>query len=128
MKISKDIADYSLHAFVTRVLEAAAQGWTIDEWNPPQQLGAMFVTNMLRDEEVIDPPAPMPRAEVMAKARAAKKAKATAEPEKPADEAPKEDGPEEVPEDAPKDDSANEPEALKEAPAEADKIADDSAA
>lgn len=83
MKISKDIADYSLQAFVARVLEAAEQGWTIDEWNPPQQLGPMFVTNMLRDEEVIDPPTPMSRAEVLAKARAAKKAKAEAPAEGP---------------------------------------------
>lgn len=74
MKTSKSILDPNLGAFVQTVIEHALQGWTIQESNPPSLLGFYYETVMERDEDIVDPPAKPSRAEILAKARAAKAA------------------------------------------------------
>lgn len=76
MKTTKQILDPNLGIFVQAVIDAALQGWTIQEANPPTLLGFCYETVMERDEDIVDPPAKLTRAEILAKARDAKAAKA----------------------------------------------------
>lgn len=75
MKISKQVCHDNLIVFIQQIVDLALQGWEVDERNPPMLLGYLYECQMLRDEEVVDPPPKPTRAEILAKAREAKKAK-----------------------------------------------------
>lgn len=79
MMTSKSVLDPNLGVFIQQIIDHALQGWTISEAFPPTLLGFCYETVMERDESIIDPPAKPTRAEILAKARAAKKAKDAAE-------------------------------------------------
>lgn len=78
MKLSKTIQNPNLELFIREVIEATSQEWEIDPKNPPQMYGFYYETIMLRDEEIADE-VKASRAEILARARAAKAAKAAAE-------------------------------------------------
>jgi hypothetical protein len=75
MKIHKAVLNPNLGLFVTEVAALAKEGWELDPAFPPGLFGYHYECQMLRDEAIVDPPAPPTRAEILAKARAAKKAK-----------------------------------------------------
>lgn len=52
--------------------KAISAGWVIDNDAPPEQVGFAYALSLVRDDE---PPVVLTRAEIMAKARAAKIAK-----------------------------------------------------
>lgn len=81
MKTSKPVLNANLGEFIKEIIVLAGQGWEIDDNNPPSLFGYMYETVMLRDENIEDPPAPLTRAEIAAKAREAKAAKKAAKEE-----------------------------------------------
>jgi hypothetical protein len=74
--IQKTLMDPNLIVFVQLILDAVADGWTIDPQNPPNMVGYWYETIVQREDE---PATKASRAEILAKARAAKAAKAAAE-------------------------------------------------
>lgn len=92
------VLDPSLLDFTTQVIDLAREGWELDEENPPRMVGFMYEAHMWRDptEEQRNAQPPLSRAEILAKARAAKAEKAAAraagdqpaEGKQPGDDAP----------------------------------------
>ena len=74
----KIIQDANLGVFVNNVVAAVQAGWTIDTQNPASQYGYFYEVHLLMDENLV-PVEKQSRAESLGNARAAKKAKATAE-------------------------------------------------
>jgi len=82
-KTLKTVVNPNLEVFVAELMELAINGWELDMNQPPAQYGLLYEAHVLQDTDKIVPPA-MTRAEITAKARAAKAAKAKAE-DAPAD-------------------------------------------
>lgn len=78
MKVNKTVMDANLVVFVQQVVELAKEGWEMDETNPPALYGFYYECKMLKEESEIEEPKKT-RAEILADARAAKKAKSTDE-------------------------------------------------
>jgi hypothetical protein len=72
----KTLMDPNLIVFVQLILDAVADGWTLDPQNPPTMIGYWYECIVQREDEPVLKPG---RAEILAKARAAKAAKAAAE-------------------------------------------------
>lgn len=83
---SKAVANPNLEIFISELIDLVKQGWEIDPSNPPAQWGYMYECTMLRDEDIVDPPAPMTRAEILAKARAARANKNAQKQETPVEQ------------------------------------------
>lgn len=74
MKQTRTILTPSLYVFAYELQEAIQQGWEIDGDTPPTTFGIVYECGLMRevDEGFTEKPT---RAEILAKARAAKKAK-----------------------------------------------------
>lgn len=70
---TKVIQDPNLGLFIDKIVEAALDGWAIDQKNPPALYGFYYETILLKDE-ALDIPTPT-RSDILTNARAAKKAK-----------------------------------------------------
>jgi hypothetical protein len=80
MNVTKSVLNPNLQVFVEEIVQHVKDGWEIDPQMPPTMLGYWYETIMVRDESIVDP-VKVSRAEILAKARAAKKAKAEETPE-----------------------------------------------
>lgn len=79
MMTTKPILSPNLGIFCQMLVDHAKQGWDIDSSNPVDLYGYMYECQMVRDEDVIDPPPKPTQAEILAKARAAKAERKAAE-------------------------------------------------
>jgi hypothetical protein len=82
----KIVADANLTIFVGQIIEAAKDGWALDEKIPPDQYGYIYEAHFLKDENLIDKTPT--RADILANARSAKKLKAAAPAETVTETAP----------------------------------------
>lgn len=73
-KVSKTIQDPNLIVFINDIVAAVKDGWELDDQNPPGLYGFYYEVQLLKDENLIEPPKPS-RAEILANARATKAAK-----------------------------------------------------
>ena len=96
-KTLKTVVNPNLEVFVAELMELAINGWELDMSQPPALYGLLYEAHVSQDTDKIVPPA-MTRAEITAKARAAKAAKAKAEgtEETPADAQAPEEGAEQA--------------------------------
>jgi hypothetical protein len=80
-KQTKQITEYNMVTFIQAIVDASKEGWKIDENNPPAFYGRIYEVILERnasDEQLAADAAELAkpsRAEILAKARAAKKAK-----------------------------------------------------
>lgn len=72
MKFYKDSLHHSFMASVLALQVDLADGWTVNEIDPPQVVGFAYYVSLERDDE---PAVKLTRAEILAKARAAKSTK-----------------------------------------------------
>lgn len=82
----KVVQNPNLIVFINEIVEATAQGWKLDEQNPPNLYGYFYETHLLMPENEVPEVKPS-RAEILGNARAAKKAKAQADASEPEDKA-----------------------------------------
>lgn len=83
MSETKSIINVNLSAFLREFQEHVQQGWEIDDNAPPNLWGVAYETGLVRTDKSIaamatrqvDAPPPLTRAEILARARAAKVAK-----------------------------------------------------
>lgn len=85
----RDVVEHSVEAFVAEVVALTLDGWAVDPSNPGAALGfaSAFAVTMYRDEDTVEQlrlkgvniaeKPKLTRAETLALARAAKKARAT---------------------------------------------------
>lgn len=76
MMTTKPILSPNLGIFCQTLVDHAKQGWDIDSAHPVDLYGYMYECQMVRDEDILDPPPKPTRAEILAKARAARGKKA----------------------------------------------------
>lgn len=72
---TKAIVEYGLPTFVKAILDACEDGWEVDFDNPPCTWGTTYEAHLTRSADITDEQR-LSRAEILAKARAAKAAKA----------------------------------------------------
>lgn len=78
MNATKVIVNPNLQLFIEELIQHVKDGWEVTAQMPPTLVGYWYEVHVERDESIVDEPK-LSRAEILANARAAKKAKAEAE-------------------------------------------------
>lgn len=98
MSVTKQILNPNVGVFVSEIVEAVGNGWTVDPQNPAGFYGFHYEIHMVRPEAEVPKPT---TTEILTKARAAKAAKKAAEATEAPEATPAAPEPDEAPEQAP---------------------------